>query len=79
MRQAGDRYESGLRARTIVRRTRKIQLRLDADFDAFGLRRFLARARRRPLWRVLVHFVIEIQSGVAGRGFLKGKARLRIG
>ena len=79
MRQAGNRYESGLRTRTIVRRTRKIKFWLDADFDVFGLRRFLARARRRPLWRIFVHFVIEIQSGVAVRGFLKGKARLGIG
>ncbi len=79
MRQVGDRYESGLRARTVVRRTRKIKFRLDADFDVLGLRGFLARARRRPLWRAFAHFVIEIQSGAGERGFLKGKARLGIG
>ena len=81
MRQAGDRYQSGLRTRTIVRRTREIKFRLDADFHLLGLSGFLARARRRPLWRIFAHFVIQIQSGVGGRGFpnLKGKARLRIG
>ena len=80
--QAGDRYEGGLWARTIVRRARKIKFRLDADFDVLGLSRLLARARRRPLWRAFPHFVIEIQSGMVGRGFLnllKGKARLCIG
>ncbi len=79
MGQGGDRYESGLRAGAVVGRTRKIEFRLDADFDAFGLRGLLAGARRRPLWRAFTNFVIEIQSGVRGRRFLKGKARLGIG
>jgi len=82
MGQAGDRYESGLRTRTIIRRARKIKFRLDADFHVLGLNGLLARARRRPLWRAFPHFVIEIQSGVAGRGspnLLKGKAWLSIG
>jgi hypothetical protein len=78
MGQGGDWYESGLRAGAVVGRTRKIEFRLDADFDALGLRRFLAWARRRPLRRAFANFVIEIQSGVGGRSFLKGKARLGI-
>ena len=78
MAQRRDRYESSLRASAVVGRTRKIQFRLDADFNAFGLRRFLARARRRPLRRAFVNFAIEIQSGMWGRRFLKGKARLVI-
>jgi hypothetical protein len=78
MGQAGDGYESGLGASAIVGRTRKIQFRLNADFDAFCMRGFWAGARRGALRVGLAHVVTEIQGGMAGRGFLEGQARLGI-